>query len=89
MLFLSHIAGCLFAYIALDAQENNGGVYPDDTWVVRYANSSLDEEIEISTFRLYTVSFYWAITTLTTVGYGDISPFTTSEVSAECEASTL
>lgn len=80
MLFLSHIAGCLFAYIALDAQENNGGVYPEDTWVVRYANSSLDEEIEISTFRLYTVSFYWAITTLTTVGYGDISPFTTSEM---------
>ena len=30
MLFLSHIAGCLFAYIALDAKENNGDVWEED-----------------------------------------------------------
>ncbi len=80
MLFLSHIAGCLFAFIALDSKGNNEGEWPEDSWVIRYANETSDGELTVSTFRLYTVSFYWAITTLTTVGYGDILPFTTSEI---------
>lgn len=52
VLFLSHISGCLFAFIALDSKSNNDDIWPDESWVVRYANATGDDEIEVSTFRL-------------------------------------
>ena len=33
-----------------------------------------------SKFDLYIASFYYTLTTLTTVGYGDITPMNTNEV---------
>jgi len=33
----------------------------------------------LNEYDYYTLSFYWTITTITTVGYGDISATTTAE----------
>ena len=35
--------------------------------------------MDASNFVIYTASFYYTITTLTTVGYGDITPVSSTE----------
>jgi len=68
VLILVHLGACMWFYSA-----RLGGFTPE-TWVVR---RDLQDE---STDFLYLTSFYWAITTLTTVGYGDISARTELEM---------
>jgi hypothetical protein len=67
LLLCSHWTGCGFFYIASQLEFN------DHTWV---GNVALPEGLlknEPWTTQ-YVYSVYWAVTTLTTVGYGDISP---------------
>lgn len=57
---LSHIVGCMWYFLPLLYDEQ-------DNWVM---NKNLyDEDV----FRKYIMSMYWAITTITTCGFGDIS----------------
>jgi hypothetical protein len=68
VIILSHFAACLWYYIA---RLND---FDYETWVFRY------EMINDTKARLYLVSLYWAFTTLTTVGYGDITAFSSDEI---------
>ncbi|WCJ29707.1 Potassium channel AKT1 [Euphorbia peplus] len=70
-LFAVHCAGCFYYLIA--ARYKN----PENTWI----GSSLGENfLEQSIWIRYVTSIYWSITTLTTVGYGDLHPVNTREM---------
>ena len=56
-----HIISCFWYFIA-----KLEGFGPD-TWVFRH------DIVNEPAGYIYTVAFYWAITTLTTVGFGDVS----------------
>jgi hypothetical protein len=67
VLVLTHCIACLwFATAYIDG-------FPRDSWVVAAGITDLDPVSQ------YIRSLYWTITTMTTVGYGDISPGRTVE----------
>lgn len=62
-----HLMACLWCF--LPSLEAN----PTQSWI--FVHDLQDSE----DFSIYIAAFYWAITTLTTVGYGDISAHTSLE----------
>nr|CAA65254.1 potassium channel [Solanum lycopersicum] len=69
-LFAVHCAGCFYYLIAVH--------YPDPkrTWI----GVAMDDFLNQSLWIRYVTSIYWSITTLTTVGYGDLHPENTREM---------
>lgn len=64
---LTHITTCLWIIIAKMQDENTGN------WIEYYKMQNAGE------LKLYIFSIYFTVTTITTVGYGDISAHTTEE----------
>ena len=67
VIVLTHFVACIW-YFSSKLDD-----FGPDTWVVRYGLQDKTKG------ELYFYSYYWAITTLTTVGFGDISGGTDAE----------
>ncbi len=69
MVLMMHLLACLFFFIS-DLDATNINTWSNDYDGVRYWDSPVDQ---------YVVALYWSVTTMTTVGSGDIVPHNQTE----------
>jgi CRP-like cAMP-binding protein len=87
MLYMGHLFGCFFHYFSVEdwrtpdenAQILDGTLTP---WLKEYFQDGIPSARDV--VDRYIASIYWAFTTMTTVGYGDISAVTRMERVIAC-----
>lgn len=68
---VAHWLACLWHMtVSIENDETN--------WVTNYGDPA-DPNGELTTAEVYIVALYWAVMTMSTIGYGDVTPVTTAE----------
>ena len=70
-----HTISCLWIFLGVHNMDHNP---PRTNWINQF-EANIGQTVSI-----YTISLYWTITTITTVGYGDISATNTAERIVAC-----
>ncbi len=72
---VAHWIACFWHWIGISPAQGGpiDGLMPDESWVAK------SELLQASLLERYVASLYWTLTTMSTVGYGDITPATAGE----------
>lgn len=69
-MFVTHMFGCFFFGVAI-AEVKNGN---QNSWLLNSPYAAPNMIIDYPLWDKYGMSLYWALTTVSTVGFGDITP---------------
>ena len=76
VIYVAHVAGCVWAFVTLLSVDDFGN-FPAESWARSWLGHNVDF---VSKLDLYFCALYWALETLSTVGYGDMLPTSNGEL---------